>query len=117
RKRGVSFQSAVVFLFCPILAASAQQTYPKSPAKTSPPTADRARSVGTSNDVQQLLAAGQTAHNQGRFEEAIRTYNRVIVLSANQPRTAATAHVRIGSAYMAQGKFGNAEVAYQRAVT
>ena len=63
------------------------------------------------------MLAGQTAHNQGRFEEAIRAYNRVIALSANQPRTAATANLRIGNAYMAQGKFGNAEVAYERAVT
>ena len=63
------------------------------------------------------MAAGQAAHNQGRFEEAIRTYNRVIALSGNQPRTAATANLMIGNAYMAQEKFGNAEVAFERAVT
>jgi Flp pilus assembly protein TadD len=69
------------------------------------------------NDAQQLLAAGQAAHEQGRFDDAIRTYNRVIALSTNQPRTAAVANFRIGNAYMAQGKFGNAEVAYERALT
>jgi Flp pilus assembly protein TadD len=68
------------------------------------------------NDPEQLLAAGQVAQDQGRFDEAIRTYNRVITLSANQPRTAAIANFRIGSAYMAQGKFGNAQVAFERAV-
>ena len=72
--------------------------------------------VADSNDVTQLLAAGQTAQDQRRFDEAIRIYNRVIALSANQPRTAALAHLRIGNTYMAQGKFGNAEVAFARAV-
>src|SRR5205809_1140029 len=40
-----------------------------------------------------------------------------IVLSANLPRVAAIANLMIGNAYMAQGKFGNAEVAFERAVT
>jgi len=87
----------------------------RSPAKV--PTAPViTTSKASSNDVQQLLAAGQAAQDQGRFEEAIRTYNRVIALSSNQPRTAAIANFRIGNAYMAQGKFGNAEVAFARAV-
>jgi tetratricopeptide (TPR) repeat protein len=64
-----------------------------------------------------LLAAGQAAQDQGRFDEAVSTYNRVVALSSNQPRTAAIANFRIGNAYMAQGKFGNAEVAFERAVT
>ena len=118
-KRRWSLQLTVLFLVFPILSAAAQQTQKRLP-KTSPApqtSAVNARSVGAANDVQQLLLAGQAAHNQGRFEEAIRTYNRVIALSANQPRTAATANLRIGNAYMAQGKFGNAEVAYERAVS
>ena len=49
------------------------------------------------NDVQQLLAAGQAAQDQGRFEEAVRTYNRVIALSSNQPRTAAIANFRLAT--------------------
>jgi Putative Zn-dependent protease, contains TPR repeats len=102
RKRRLSFQFVALFLVLPVFSAAAQQPV--------------ARTVGAANDVQQLLMAGQAAHNQGRFEEAIRTYNRVIALSANQPHTAATANLRIGNAYMAQGKFGNAEVAYERAV-
>jgi tetratricopeptide (TPR) repeat protein len=69
------------------------------------------------NDPQQLLAAGQIAQDQGHFDEAVRNYNRVIALSANQPRTAAIANLKIGNAYMAQGKFGNAQVAFERAVT
>jgi Flp pilus assembly protein TadD len=69
-----------------------------------------------SNDPQQLLAAGQAAQDQGRFDEAIRLYNRVVTLSTNQSRTAALAHLKIGNAYMVQGKFGNAAVAFERAV-
>ena len=111
---------AALFLACSGLQAVAQQpskTSTKTVPKTSPaPQVSRPRSVDA-NDVQQLLVAGQAAHDQGRFDEAIRNYNRVIALSANQPRTAAIANLMIGNAYMAQGKFGNAEVAFERAVT
>ena len=58
----------------------------------------------------------RTAHEAGRFEEAIATFNRVIALSANQPRTAAVASLLIGNVNMAQRKFGNAEIAYQKAI-
>lgn len=67
------------------------------------------------NNVQQLLASGQTAQENGRFDEAIATYNRVIALSANNPRNAALANFRIGNVYMVQGKFENAAIGYQRA--
>lgn len=110
---------AAWLLACLALQAAAQQpakTSTKSPPRTSPPP-QVSRPSSVDSNVQQLLIAGQTAHDQGRFEEAIRTYNRVIALSANQPRAAATANLRIGNAYMAQGKFGNAEIAYERAVT
>jgi tetratricopeptide (TPR) repeat protein len=105
-------------LTCGALQALGQQPtkgIPRNPAKTSTAKVGTA-SNASSNDVLQLLAAGQAAQDQGRFEEAIRTYNRVIALSSNQPRTAATANFRIGNAYMAQGKFGNAELAFARAV-
>ena len=39
-------------------------------------------------------------------------YNRVIALH-EQPRAAAVANFRIGNIYMAQGKFGNAQVAFR----
>jgi tetratricopeptide (TPR) repeat protein len=108
---------AGLFLAFSGVQAVAQQTPPRNPPKTStPPQANPARNAPFS-DVQRLLAAGQEAHDQGRFEEAIRTYNRVIALSTNQPRTAAIANLRMGNAYMAQGKFGNAEIAFARAVT
>ena len=89
----------------PFKTSSVNQATPPSSSSTS------------LTDPQQLLAAGQAAQDQGRFEEAIRNYNRVIALSANQSRTAAIANLRIGNAYMAQGKFGNAQVAFERAVT
>jgi Flp pilus assembly protein TadD len=92
----------------------------KTPARSLPkssPTQVKQVSTTVPNEIQQLLAAGQTAHEQGRFEEAIRNFNRVITLSTNQPAAAAIANLMIGNAYMAQGKFGNAEVAFERAVT
>jgi len=87
------------------------------PSKTATTTQPNSPSSSShTNDPQQLLAAGQTAQDQGRFDEAIRIYNRVIALSAKQSRMAASANFRIGNAYMVQGKFGNAEVAFARAV-
>ena len=91
-----------------------RNTPPKVSAATQPRPSLPA--PNSTNDPKQLLAAGQTAQDQGRFDEAIQTYNRVVALSANQPQIAATAQFRIGNAYMAQGKFGNAQVAYERAV-
>jgi tetratricopeptide (TPR) repeat protein len=86
------------------------------PPKASPTIPPKPQSSSL-NDPQQLLAAGQAAQDQGRFDEAIGTYNRVITLSANQPRMAAIANFRVGNAYMAQGKFGNAQVAFERAAS
>jgi tetratricopeptide (TPR) repeat protein len=66
-------------------------------------------------DVDKLLAAGQDANQAGRFEEAIASFNRVIALSANRPETSAVASYLIGNAQMAQRRFGNAQLAYERA--
>ncbi len=67
------------------------------------------------NDVDKLLAAGQDAQQAGRFDDAISAFNRVIVLSANRPETAAVASYLIGNVQMAQRKFGNAQLSYERA--
>ncbi len=119
------FSPALLILIGALLAfsntpAAAQQpakTSQKYPGKTSAAPLASSQSNAAANDVQQLLAAGQSAQEQGRFDDAIRNYNRVIALSGNQPRTAANANFRIGNAYMAQGKFGNAQFAFERAVT
>jgi superkiller protein 3 len=100
-----------------LLAASSLQVLAQQSGRSPVKNPVKSTIVGTaSNDPQQLLAAGQAAHDQGRFEEAVARYNRVLALSANQPRTAALAQLKIGNAYMAQRKFGNAEVAFERAV-
>jgi tetratricopeptide (TPR) repeat protein len=110
--------TAILFLTCSALLGVAQQTSTKP--HIAPPkniAIARAPVVASGNDVPQLLTAGQAAQDQQRFEEAIRIYNRVIALSPNQPRIAALANFRIGNVLMAQGKFGNAQVAFERAVT
>ena len=69
------------------------------------------------NDPQQLLAAGQAAQDQKRFDEAIRhLQSRDCACPQTKPQTAAIANLKIGNAYMVQGKFGNAQVAFERAV-
>jgi tetratricopeptide (TPR) repeat protein len=109
----------LIIVACAFQAAAQQTT--KTPARSLPKVSStpqvKPAASSPQNELQQLLAAGQAAHEQGRFDDAIQTYNRVIALSASQPRTAAMANFRIGNAYMAQGKFGNAEFAFERAVT
>jgi tetratricopeptide (TPR) repeat protein len=68
------------------------------------------------HEIDQLLATGQDAHQAGRHEEAIAAFNRVIALSKNQPRAVAVANFLIGNVNMTQKKFGNAEIAYQKAI-
>ena len=102
--------------------ARAQQvtntTNPKASA-TLPPGATSGKPLGgpsnPANDVQQLLISGQAAQNSGRFDEAVTIFNRVIALSTNNPQNAAVANLKIGNAYMVQGKFENAAFGYQRA--
>lgn len=74
-------------------------------------------SSSTGTDVDKLLASGQDAQQAGRFEEAIAAFNRVVALSANRPEAAAVATFLIGNVNMAQRKFGNAQVAYERATS
>ncbi len=69
------------------------------------------------NNIQQLFTNAHTAADQGKFEEALRIYRSIIALSATAPKNASLAHLRIGSVYMAQRKFENAVVAFQRAIS
>jgi tetratricopeptide (TPR) repeat protein len=82
------------------------------PKTTVTPTAK----VSAGDEIDQLLAAGQDAHQSGRYEEAIAAFNRVLALLKNQPRTAAVANFLIGNVNMTQRKFGNAEIAYQKSI-
>jgi len=66
-------------------------------------------------DIDKLLASGQDAQQAGRFDEAIATFNRVMALSTDKPETAAVASFLIGNVNIAQRKFGNAQIAYERA--
>ncbi len=63
-----------------------------------------------------MLATGQLAVDQNRFDDALEIYNRVIALSANKPQIAAMAHLKIGNSYMVQRKFENAVVGFERAI-
>jgi tetratricopeptide (TPR) repeat protein len=67
-------------------------------------------------EEQALLDAGQAAFQQGHFEEAIRLYNKELVLSARSPRSAALAYFRLGNVFMAQRKFDRAVADLQQAL-
>jgi tetratricopeptide (TPR) repeat protein len=117
RMAQLALMGAGMTLFC--LPASAQQpaaTRPRITNRTSvSTTANRPTNSSASTDVDKLLVAGQDAHQAGHFDEAIAAFNRVITLSANKPETAAVASFLIGNVNMTQRKFGNAQIAYERA--
>jgi tetratricopeptide (TPR) repeat protein len=100
-----------------LLTVSAIGASGQQPARR--PTSQPAPSPqsGPANDLQRLLASGQAAQDQGRYEDAISTYNRVIALSGAAPKIAALANFRIGNVLMAQGKFDMAANMFQRAIT
>ena len=64
-----------------------------------------------------LIETGQTAYEQGRFEDALRSYDKAIALSTSSPKTAALAHLKTGNVYMAQRKFDAAAAAFQKAIS
>jgi tetratricopeptide (TPR) repeat protein len=70
-----------------------------------------------SKEAQLLLDTGQTAYEQGRYDEALRAYTKVYVLSSSAPKTAALAQLKIGSVYMAQRKFEAAAASCRRALS
>jgi tetratricopeptide (TPR) repeat protein len=69
------------------------------------------------NSSEELFKAGQSAQEQGRLEEAIQVYNRVIASASTTPAIAAVANLKVGNVYMSQRKFDKAHLAFQRAVT
>ncbi|MEO7970216.1 MAG: tetratricopeptide repeat protein [bacterium] len=106
-----------------VLALACFQGFAQQPAASrlriagKPPAVKTGVNNASLSDVDKLLAAGQDAQQAGRFDEAISAFNRVIALSANKPETAAVASYLIGNAQMGQRKFGNAQLAYERATT
>lgn len=102
------------------LPISAQQpartAQPPVPSVQRAPATQRPR-VASGNELDALLKAGQAAQEQGRLDESILIYNRVIVLATNSPKTAAFAYVRIGNAHLSQRKFDNATLAFKQATT
>ena len=69
------------------------------------------------SEVQQLLQRGQNAQDQRRFDEALNSYSRALVLSARDARLAATTNLKIGSVYLVQRKLDSALASFQRAVS
>src|SRR5467141_3672134 len=83
------------------VCSSAQRTTPR-----------RATPVSADKETQSLLDVGQAAYEQGRYDDALRNYNKAIALAPNSPKTAATAYLRIGNVYMSERQFDSAAAAY-----
>jgi tetratricopeptide (TPR) repeat protein len=119
----VAFRAGITTLLASAIAGftafSASAQTPSRPADRSRPrtTVSTAPNPAAGTEIDRLLATGQDAHEAGRYEEAIVAFNRVLLLSKNQPRAAAVANFLIGNVNMTQRKFGNAEIAYQKSIS
>jgi tetratricopeptide (TPR) repeat protein len=68
-------------------------------------------------ETQALVDNGQVAVEQGRYDDALRAFNKAYLLANRIPQTAALIQVRIGGVYMIQRKFEAATASFQRALT
>jgi tetratricopeptide (TPR) repeat protein len=75
-----------------------------------------AQQPAVAKEAQTLLETGQTAYEQGRYDDALRAYNKALALSANSPKTGALAELRIGNLFMSQQKFADAATVFQKAI-
>ena len=100
-QKGVGWLSVVLLVAVSWPGAFAQQRVPTQPGK----------------EATILLETGQTAYEQGRYDDALRAYSKVIVLSSNSPKTAALAQLKIGNVYMAQQRFDLAAASFQRTIS
>ena len=75
-----------------------------------------AQQPSSGKEVQTLLETGQTAYDQGRYDDALRAYNKALALSATSPKTAALTQLKIGNVYMSQQKFDAGATAFQKAI-
>jgi superkiller protein 3 len=66
-------------------------------------------------DEQRLFEAGQAALDRSQYDEALRSYNKILILAVRDRQTQATAHVKIGNVLVAQRKFDRALAEYQQA--
>jgi len=66
-------------------------------------------------DEQRLFEAGQAALDQARYDEAIRSYNKLLVLVARDRQMLATVHVKLGYVFVAQRNFERALAEFQQA--
>jgi len=73
--------------------------------------------VQLKKDEQVLFEAGQAALDQAHFDEAIRAYNKLLVMAAKDRQTLATVHLKIGNVFVAQRKFDRALAEFQQATT
>jgi tetratricopeptide (TPR) repeat protein len=86
----------------------------KNPPSTRPRTQPAPSTPAV--DPQKLLESGQAAQDQGRLDEALGIYSRVIGLALRDSKILALANTKIGSIYLAQGKPDSAIASFQRAI-
>ncbi len=109
RRSRLKVTSILLALLC--LAMTNTLLFAQQP-KSVPP-----KSVQPAGQLQKLLALGQEQVDQGRLDEALKTYSQAIGLASSDRRTLGTLNLRMGSIYLAQRKLNDAQAALQRSIS
>ena len=99
---------------CTALHSSAAQQS-RSPQRSSPSSIPKTSTA--EKDELVLFEAAQNSLDQRHYDEAIRIYNKLLVLAAKDRKTLATVHVKIGNVLVAQRRFDRASAEFQQATT
>jgi tetratricopeptide (TPR) repeat protein len=107
---------AAGLLLIAVVPALAQRPRKVQPAPKPAPRTQAPSPTTPAVDPQKLLDSGQLAQDQGRLDEALSIYSRVVGLALRDSNVLALANVKIGSVYLHQKKLDNALASFQRAM-
>jgi tetratricopeptide (TPR) repeat protein len=68
-------------------------------------------------EAQRLTRVAQTAEQQGRYDDAIKTYETIAIIAKTAPKVAAAAQLSAGRIYMGTGKFTEAARAFRASIS
>lgn len=68
-------------------------------------------------EAQRLTRVAQTAQQQGRYDDAIKTYETIAIIAKGSPKLAAAALLNAGKIYMGIGKFTEAAKSFRASIS
>jgi tetratricopeptide (TPR) repeat protein len=75
-----------------------------------------AQDQGAPNEAERLMSVAKAAQEQGQYDDAIRAYRQVVVLSKDSPKNAALAYYNAGVLYLRFKKYEDAVNAFRQSI-